>query len=124
MLVTPSFSRSVKDINLAQIWRNALEELRTADLWVFGGYSLPPEDLDIKSLLIRALVGRKSPPVIRVIQRSARTKPLYDHFFGPGNYHFEEGGFEHYAFEKLHRVQQPRTGGPKSSMKKNPKVGR
>ncbi|MBK7123868.1 MAG: hypothetical protein IPH68_14415 [Chitinophagaceae bacterium] len=61
MLVTPSFSRTVKDTNLSQVWRNTLELLRTADEWVITGYSLPGEDLDIKSLFIRALKGRVNP---------------------------------------------------------------
>lgn len=96
VLVTPSYSRTVKDTNLSQVWRNTLELLRTADEWVITGYSLPGEDLDIKSLFIRALKGRVKAPLIKVIQQTNNSQEQYDHFFGKENYTFIEGGFEHY----------------------------
>ena len=101
VLVTPSFSRTVKDTNLSQVWRNTLELLRTADEWIITGYSLPGEDLDIKSLFIRALKGRRKPPIIKVIQQSRNSETKYDYFFGAGNYEFKEGGFEHYDFNNI-----------------------
>lgn len=98
VLVTPSFSRTAKDTNLSQIWRNTSELLRTAEEWMIVGYSLPGEDLDIKSLFIRALKGRTSPPVIKVIQHPDSTSEKYDYFFGVNNYEFIDCGFENYKF--------------------------
>jgi NAD-dependent SIR2 family protein deacetylase len=98
VLVTPSYSRNTKDVNLSQIWRNTLEELRLADEWIIAGYSLPGEDLDIKSLFIRALAGRPNIPTIKVIQQSNRSKSRFDNFFGKNRYQFVCGGFENYNF--------------------------
>jgi len=59
MLVTPSYIRDVREPNLLTIWRNALELLRTSDHWVMVGYSLPPDDVNIRSMLMRAAQGRR-----------------------------------------------------------------
>lgn len=73
VIVAPSMVRSIRDPDLLAIWRNALEALRTADEWTIVGYSLPPEDVTIRSILLRALHSRgrdREPPSIRVVQRS------------------------------------------------------
>jgi NAD-dependent SIR2 family protein deacetylase len=67
MLVTPSYVRDVREPNLVGLWQNALELLRTSDEWVFVGYSLPSDDLNIRSLLIRAAQGRKRAPRVTVV---------------------------------------------------------
>jgi len=74
VIVAPSMVRSIRDPDLLTIWRNALQALRTADEWILAGYSLPPEDITIRSILLRAFHGRgkdREPPQIRVVQRSA-----------------------------------------------------
>lgn len=101
VLVTPSYSRSVKDTNLAQVWRNAVELLRKADEWIIVGYSLPAEDLEIKALFLRALKGRDQPPVIKVIQLSNASKSKYENFFGSDNFTFIDGGFDQYDFSMI-----------------------
>lgn len=58
VLVTPSFVRSMNDINLRQIWQGALDALRTAAEWAIVGYSLPQEDVAIRSLLLRGYLAR------------------------------------------------------------------
>lgn len=73
ILVTPSLVRDIREPNLLQIWQHALELLRTADKWIFVGYSLPTEDIAIRSILQRALNARgpeKSTPTILVIDFS------------------------------------------------------
>lgn len=72
VIVAPSMVRSIRDADLLTIWRSALEALRTADEWIIAGYSLPPEDITIRSILLRALHGRgkAKSPRIRVVQRS------------------------------------------------------
>jgi NAD-dependent SIR2 family protein deacetylase len=59
LLVTPSIVRNIRDPSLLAIWNAALEDLRLADQWIFIGYSLPSEDVAIRSLLLRAFHTRK-----------------------------------------------------------------
>lgn len=84
VMVAPSFVRNVDDSNLLTIWRSALEDLRTADEWILIGYSLPTEDIAIRSLLIRAYRGRwrgEKPPRVRVIQHGHAAEDRYRLFF-------------------------------------------
>jgi NAD-dependent SIR2 family protein deacetylase len=67
MLVTPSYIRDVREPNLLSIWQNALELLRTSDEWVFVGYSLPSDDINIRSMIMRATQGRDTPPKVTVV---------------------------------------------------------
>jgi hypothetical protein len=67
MLVTPSYARDVREPNLLAIWTNALELLRISKNWIIVGYSLPPDDIDIRSMLIRAAQGRDHPPNLTVV---------------------------------------------------------
>src|SRR5205085_10329013 len=48
-IVAPSLVRDIRDPNLMNIWKHATEALRRADEWIIIGYSLPPEDIAIKS---------------------------------------------------------------------------
>jgi len=74
ILVTPSVVRDVRDPNLLGIWAAALEDLRLADEWVFVGYSLPTEDIAIRSLLLRAWHARRRKRLrVRVIQLESGT---------------------------------------------------
>ncbi len=57
LLVSPSFVRDVRDSNLLEIWRHSLEALRTAEEWVFVGYSFPEEDYVIRAMILRAYNG-------------------------------------------------------------------
>ena len=70
MIVAPSFVRNVRDPILLEIWRNALEALRRADRWIIVGYSLPPEDVAIRSMLLRAFRARdaQAAPAVVVVQ--------------------------------------------------------
>jgi hypothetical protein len=77
IIVASSNVRDIRDSSLLSVWRSALEAMRTAGEWVIVGYSMPPEDLAIRSLLRRAYAGRKDPPVIRVFQRSTESEPRY-----------------------------------------------
>jgi hypothetical protein len=69
LLVTPSVVRDVRDANLLGIWKAALEDLRMADEWIFVGYSLPAEDISIRSLLLRAWHARRRTRLrVKVVQ--------------------------------------------------------
>jgi hypothetical protein len=94
MIVAPSLVRDVRDPILLEIWRNALGVLRQADRWFLIGYSLPPEDLAIRSMLLRALKSRKAAPEITVVQRNMDNRPRYDLLFAGTNYEYFDGGLE------------------------------
>jgi hypothetical protein len=93
VIVAPSYVREVRDPILLEIWRNALEALRSADEWIIVGYSLPPEDVAIRSMFLRAYQGRDTDatPRIFVVQKEekepevSRYRLLFpDHSYCPG----------------------------------------
>ena len=58
LIVAPSMVRDVRDTHLLNVWRSATEALRTATEWFIVGYSLPAEDLAIRSMLLRAFAAQ------------------------------------------------------------------
>ena len=68
IIVAPSMVRDVRNPNLLTIWHSALEALRTADEWIVIGYSMPPEDVAIRAMLLRAYRGRQRPPRVRLVE--------------------------------------------------------
>lgn len=97
VLVSPSLVRDIRDSNLLQIWRAALESIRVADKLVFIGYSLPAEDLAIKSIIMRGLNGRKkSHPIdIAVVQYGNAARNNYLNLFET-NISYYAHGLEEY----------------------------
>lgn len=93
VLVAPSIVRDIRDSNLLQIWKAAMEAIRTADEIVFVGYSLPAEDLAIKSIIVRGLNGRcdKKAPGITVVQWKEDAKPNYINLFGKDITYMDKG---------------------------------
>jgi hypothetical protein len=91
-IVSPSLVREVRDANLLSVWRSALEWMRTADEWFIIGYSLPPEDLAIRSLFLRAYSARSRPPRITVVQHGDAARPHYKLLFPKATY--ISGGLE------------------------------
>ena len=89
--------RDVRDPHLLNVWRAATEALRTATEWYVIGYSLPSEDLAIRSMLLRAFSARgleigpgpvsswpELPgPRVTVVQKGKDAKPAFDSMF-PG----------------------------------------
>jgi NAD-dependent SIR2 family protein deacetylase len=96
VVVTPSYVRDVRDANLLSIWNAAVEDLRRANEWVLIGYSMPSEDIAIRSLLLRAFHTRtqRRGLRIRVVQweppdaaRAAESpvRKRYEAFFPPAH---------------------------------------
>ncbi|MER9255366.1 SIR2 family protein [Mesorhizobium sp. M0598] len=86
LVVTPSFVKRYSNVHLANIWRGAQKALEDASEWIFVGYSLPDDDLWIRSMLLRAVVirrGRKDLPIIRVVshQKDAELERRYSQLF-------------------------------------------
>jgi hypothetical protein len=110
IMIAPSTVRDIRDPTLLEIWKAALEALRAADDWLIVGYSLPSEDVAIRSMFLRAWHARRfsSKPVIRVIQSPpvqstgnddrpatmSRTETNYRLAFGPGSVSYEAIGVE------------------------------
>lgn len=96
VLVSPSLVRDIRDSNLLQIWRSAVECIRQADKLVFVGYSLPAEDLAIKSVIMRGLNGRnpKQPLEVAVVQKGLASKNNYLNLFG--NVQYYQNGLQEY----------------------------
>jgi NAD-dependent SIR2 family protein deacetylase len=69
LIVAPSMVRDLRNANLQTVWQAALEALRSAGHWTLVGYSLPPEDLAIRVLLMRAYRARPRPPAVTVVDR-------------------------------------------------------
>ena len=75
LIVTPGFVREYRNIHLLTIWREALLALASASQWIFIGYSLPADDVAIRTLLlkgrcVRKDIGNKPPSVTIVTGRS------------------------------------------------------
>jgi hypothetical protein len=97
VLITPSFVRDIRDSNLLQIWKGALEAIRTADKLVIIGYSLPPEDLGIKSIFIRALNSRKKGSLaVDVVQMGDSALGNYESLFGRKKFNYHNKGLAPY----------------------------
>ena len=90
LIIAPSIERDIRDPNILTIWKNSLERLREADSWIIIGYSLPHEDLAIKSMLLRAFNGREKRPEIKVVQKGFDAKSRYEILFDEITY-FPEG---------------------------------
>lgn len=54
LMVTPTFVKEYKSVHLGAVWNAALRALCESSEWVFIGYSLPKDDIHIKTMLIRA----------------------------------------------------------------------
>jgi hypothetical protein len=105
IIVSPSLERDVRDANLNYVWSRAVEKFRTAHEWIIIGYSLPSEDLNIRSIMTRALHARRTKPKITVVQMNRDDndykyhKARFEAQFGKITYHRD--GLEKYL-EEVH----------------------
>jgi hypothetical protein len=90
----------IAETSLLAAWQAALEALRTAEEWVFVGYSLPSEDIAIRSTLLRAYRGRKVLPRVTVItdKPDQQVESRYQFMFP--DCEVGCGGFERYLRDK------------------------
>lgn len=106
VIVAPSSVRSVRVPQILDVWSAATEALRTAQEWIFVGYSMPLEDLAIRSMLLRAWHARGQeeetdkpiedweylpPPEVKVVQVNKQAKPEYALMFGSSHQYFDDG---------------------------------
>lgn len=84
-IATFSFLKALDFPMFERSWLSAEHLLRSADKWVFIGYSLPGADYEFKHLLKRVQLSRKTPPEFVVItggSDSHNTYLNYQRFFG------------------------------------------
>jgi hypothetical protein len=71
LIVTPGFVREYRNVHLLTIWRDALMTLAQAAEWLFVGYSLPADDVGIRTLLLKARCVRHdvggAPPRVTIV---------------------------------------------------------
>lgn len=93
-IVSPSMVREMREPNLMSVWRAAIETLRTSSHWIIVGYSLPPEDLAVRSLLIRAYHTASKRPRVSIVQRGEEARGRFEALFPKCSY--ESGGLERF----------------------------
>ena len=94
LLVAPSMIRDIRDPNLLGIWQAALEAMRLAQRWVVVGYSLPSEDLAIRSLFLRAARARGDQPAVELYEHGVRPEVEARYRLLLPNVSYDGGGFE------------------------------
>lgn len=102
-LVNPSRVRSELHPSLKDAFNLSFDALANHDHWTFIGYSLPPEDTAIYSLLIRALSNRHERHLvtkITVVQLGFDAKPRYELIFGH-DIDYQADGFEAFLQREL-----------------------
>jgi hypothetical protein len=70
LLVTPTYLKEYRNHHLANVWAEALASLAGASEWISVGYSLPSDDVHIKTLLLKARRMRdeaNSPTTVSVV---------------------------------------------------------
>ena len=104
LIVTPGFVREYRNIHLLTIWREAFEALANASHWIFIGYSLPPDDVAIRTLLLKARCVRKDirrePPSVTIVtgRRGQETRARYLGIFADVKLY--EGDFGQFVKQK------------------------
>lgn len=109
VLVTPTFVKSYRNRHLMNIWSTAQRELAGVSRWVFVGYSLPDDDIHIKTLLLKAKQmradrGAELKIVVVDHRRDAQLEERYGRLLGECEFDFR--GFERFV-GRLERERRP-----------------
>ena len=84
VVVAPSAEQEISNPHLREIWINAYHALERADRVIICGYSLPAQDLAIRSLFYRAIDGRKNvtnaPPSKIVVVNTCKDLTFRDRY--------------------------------------------
>lgn len=98
-IVAPCLVREIRDPSLLNVWRSALEWLRQADEWIIAGYSMPPEDLGVRSMFMRAYATARRKPHITVVQKGSADEARFRIMFPECEY--ESEGLESFLSHRL-----------------------
>ena len=92
VIVSPSLSRGAYQTQLRTIHLAALEALRSATDVYIVGYSLPVEDLMVRSLFLRGIGNQPAKHTLKVFQVSDDARSRYDMHFA--QYEYFTSGFD------------------------------
>jgi len=84
-LATFSYTKAFSIHQFQTIWERAYAALRSADRWIFVGYSMPQADYEFKHMLKSAQLGRErqdSPAIKVVLKGDEGAEGQYKRFFG------------------------------------------
>lgn len=87
LIITPTFLKSLENLNLKNIWHNAFIDISEADEIVFIGYSFPDADFEMRCLLKKAC---KSTAKISVVLSSTDDPELYQSKFAEKGFGLDE----------------------------------
>jgi len=121
LIITPTFMKSLDNLNIKNIWHNALIDISEADNLVFIGYSFPDADFEMRCLLKKAVrsdahitvvlndsnypekyiesfisKGYSIEEATRLVKRMRLPEERYMSFFGEDKVEFFYNGFEGY----------------------------
>lgn len=124
LIITPTFIKSLDNLNVKNIWQNALLDISRASHIVFIGYSFPDADFEMRCLLKksikksakitvvlseddnpqkwRELFQAKNVPedtIESILERMYLPEKRYQSFFGKDNVEFKYEGFCSYIDE-------------------------
>ncbi|MDP4120740.1 MAG: SIR2 family protein [Bacillota bacterium] len=119
LIITPTFMKSLTNLNIKNIWHNALIDIGEASELVFIGYSLPDADFEMRCLLKKAVRDDTHISVVlsewdnpskydftsrgfpreeaeSIVKRMWLPEERYKSFFGEKRVEFFYKGFENY----------------------------
>lgn len=117
ILITPTFMKDLNNLNIKNIWHNALLELTEASKVIFIGYSFPDADFEMRCLLKKAIMPETKIDVVldkmddpkyyrgelienpisdQMISRLNLPQKRYDSFFCKDKIDFYYNGMEEY----------------------------
>lgn len=124
LIITPTFMKSLDNLNIKNIWQNALIDISEADHIVFIGYSFPDADFEMRCLLKKSVKTNADITVVLancdnpndaynsliakgfskeesngLIKKMNLPAERYISFFGEDKVTFKYGGFNSYINE-------------------------
>ncbi len=105
LIVPPTFFKSYQNRIIREVWLLAEQAVAQAEEIIFIGYSMPVDDYEIKSMLLRGIARNKKRPAITVVdkcpkdegerQENIQYKINYEKVFGSVDY--RKCGFAQYV---------------------------
>ncbi len=111
-IATFSYEKALEFPMFQKSWLAAQALLRSAQRWVFVGYSLPTADYEFKYLLKHTQLSRKAQPEIIVVSGGSASSVSYTHnnyrkLFGSGVSKYFRSGLDDVAIKAITRPLSP-----------------
>ena len=82
LIITPTFLKSLDNLNIKNIWQNAFIDINEANEVVFIGYSLPDADFEMRCLLKKAI--RQDAKVTVILRQSSNPERIKKEYISHG----------------------------------------